>query len=678
MKRITIIAGTLLFFYGHMSGLSLIIIDTHGKDRHQFRNLELLCQSVGFKTDYKNIYDILEEPNFNHYFNHHDAALFLCSPELLSNPSHPIAQTCFDALRSFAQQPDKSVGFILPARPHYSAAMHQRVMNILSSLNLFSGNKALEAIANPFMAYFLQSDVQHADLFGSTLLNSKPNTFNIPQSNELAAAMNYAREENNLLALRSPINTQTLSPRAQQTLPLALFLADEKTHNIILLSKLSLVSFAELDENFIKNPYDLEIRQELLAAAQQTLLEFFQATRNHSLENIAGAHRPALPKELTLAYMQHKKEEARTHLHLDKRYDWTKHGITCAWLDPYDFNDQPTVLDRGIKMLYNAHFNLLWFELLPDWFLSDHGRKKEERESYIAHIKKLFAAFTIHARTHKKEMPKVFLGLNLTGNFFNHPVAHPVVDLFGKRYSKIPSPLDVDNFWKPEALDIFDTFLATFKEVPVDGVFFDFEMYHAQDQAGSFTELMDFSDFTWQRYVQKNKKAPHRASLEEKIDYLKTHKLFDDYFKTLSNNAADIGRMLKKHMRAQLPNTLFAAYAPTLPNSWFYRGITRGLSSKKEPLLFATFNTDYFSHHDWLQKQHIYLLHASVVMLSKLTSEKNFTIVDNVRKYHDFVWYNRPSRMVPLFTPEERNKQWWGIESSPLPTEEFAELVAEH
>ncbi len=670
MKKLTIILGIGLSICAELHGLSLIIVDTNGKDRHQFRNLELLCQSVGFKTHYKNIYDILEEPNFNNY----DAAFFLCSHDILANPNHPISQTCFDALRSFAQQPNKSIGFILPARPRYSNAMHQRVMTILSSMNLVAGNKVLEAIANPFVAHFLQSDVQHADLFGTTLLNPKPNTAAIPKTNELVATMARAQQEKDVLAQHTPINTEKISFRAQATLPLGVMLHNQESNTIILLSKLSLLSFAELDENFIKNPYDLAIRQELLAAAQQTLLEFFQAAHAHSLKNIEGSNRPALPKELILAYMRHKKEHARSAMHLDKRYDWTRNGITCAWLDPYDFGDS----DRGIKMLYDAHFNLLWFELLPDWYLSDHGRKKDERESYIAHIKKLFAAFITYSRKQKKELPKVFLGLNLTSNFFNHPVAHPVVDLFGKTYLKIPSPFDIDNFWKPETLDIFDTFLETFKEVPVDGVFFDFEMYHAQDQASSFTDLMDFSDFTWQRYMQKNKKAPLARSLDEKIDYLKSQKLFDNYFRVLSQDAADIGAMLKKHMRAKLPNAIFAAYAPTLPNSWFYRGITRGLSSKKEPLLFATFNTDYFSHYDWLQKQHIYLLHASVVMLSKLTSAKDFNIVDNVKKYHDFVWYNRPSRMIPSFTAEERNKQWWGIESSPLPTEEFAELVGKH
>ena len=273
----------------------------------------------------------------------------------------------------------------------------------------------------------------------------------------------------------------------------------------------------------------------------------------------------------------------------------------------------------------------------------------------------------------------IFLGLNLSSNFFNHPVTHPARNLFGKEYSKIPAPLDMHNFWQPEVLEIFDTFLATFKNVvPVDGVFLDFEMYHAPKQGGSFTDLMAFSDLSWQTYAIENKTAQNYTQHNDRIAYLRKHKLFTKYFDILERAAQKVGTTIKQHMRKHIPNLVLAAYAPTLPNSWFYRGITRGLSSKKEPLLYATFNTDYFSHHQWLTKHNIHLLHGSVAMLSKLKHATDFTLIDQINTYHDFIWYNRPSRMIPDMTPEERNKQWWGIESSPLSIEEFSSLVRAH
>ncbi len=644
---------------------SLVIIDTEGKHRYQYRNLELLCNSVGFKTDYKNLYDLLENPILNY-----DAALFLCSPTLLAHPNNPISHYCFDALRIFAQKRNKAIGFMLPAGNSYSPILDQKVLETLTSTHMLANNNTTKLIT-PLISHFLQPDARHAYLYGTTLLNSKPNALRIFNKQPIA--------HEGLRALMLPKNCN-VSPVAQKTFPLGLLLHNQATDNIILLSKLSMLSFAELDENYFKNPLDLNLRQELLSAAQQTLADFFHATQSHSLEQVKSTPLK-LPKELTLKHMLDQKQKSHAFAKLNKKYDWAKDGISCAWLDPNDFfyDNDPTILQKGIKFLFDAKFNLLWFEMIPEWYLCDHGRKKDERDTYIKKTKKLFTALNTYAKTYNKKMPKIFLGLNLSSNFFNHKVKHPVVDIFGRTYSKIPSPIDVANFWQPEVLDIFDTFVQTFGNiVPIDGVFLDFEMYHAQRQGGAFTDIMDFSDFAWQHYTSHNKRAPKQLSHGAKIDYLRKNKLFHNYFKTLTKKATTIGCSIKTHMRKRLPNVLFAAYAPTLPNSWFYRGITRGLSNKKEPLFYATFNTDYYSHYCWLKSQHIYMLHASVVMLSKLTSPDSFKLVDTINNYHDFVWYNRPSRMFVPLSQSERNKKWWAAEASPMAMQDFAAYASKH
>ncbi len=649
---------------------SLVIIDTQGKHRYQYRNLERLCQSVGFKTEYKNLYDLLEDPTLNY-----DAALFLCSPTVLAHQNNPISQYCLRALRMFAQKRNKAIGFLFPAGNSYSPTLNQKAREIITSADVLPNNNETKYIT-PLVDHFLQPDARHAYLYGTTLLNPKPNALHI-----LAKQSINIEGLNALLLPKSRnVSHSNVSQIAQKTFPLGLLMHNQTTNNIIFLSKVSMLSFAELDENYFKNPLDLNLRQELLSAAQQTLADFFHATQSHSLEHVKSMPL-SLPKQLTLKHMLDEKQKARAFAQLNKRYDWAKDGISCAWLDPNDFfyDNDPTILQKGIKFLFDAKFNLLWFEMIPEWYLCDHGRKKDERDAYIKKTKKLFTALTDYAKMHNKQMPKIFLGLNLSSNFFNHKVKHSVVDIFGRTYSKIPSPIDVDNFWQPEVLDIFDTFLHTFGNiVPIDGVFLDFEMYHAQRQGGAFIDIMDFSDFAWQYYTSQNKRTPKQLSHGAKIDYLRKKKLFANYFKALTQRAQQIGRSIKTHMRTKLPNILFAAYAPTLPNSWFYRGITRGLSSKKEPLFYATFNTDYYSHYNWLQSQNIYMLHASVAMLSKLTSADSFNLVDTINTYHDFIWYNRPSRMFVPLSQEERNKKWWAAEASPISTEDFAAYTKKH
>ena len=84
----------------------------------------------------------------------------------------------------------------------------------------------------------------------------------------------------------------------------------------------------------------------------------------------------------------------------------------------------------------------------------------------------------------------------------------------------------------------------------------------------------------------------------------------------------------------------------TLPSSWFYRGIMAGLSSKEEPLILATFNTDFYSHHQWLVRNDLHFIHGAPILLSKLQAQEKFCIVPELLKYHYFAWYLRPSRMV--------------------------------
>jgi len=200
-------------------------------------------------------------------------------------------------------------------------------------------------------------------------------------------------------------------------------------------------------------------------------------------------------------------------------------------------------------------------------------------------------------------------------------------------------------------------------------------MYHAQTQANSFTDLFDFSDYAWQIYCEhtSNPAAAAYPSVAHRVAYLAKEKKFTQYFKILERHAEIIGTKLKNSFRKTNPQLLIAAYAPTLPDSWFYRGLLRGLSSPQEPVIYATFNTDYYSHHAWLIANNIHLLHGSVIMLSKFNTKNSFDIIPYTKSHHYFAWYNHPSRMVYGYSqPELDHDNWWGIEASPFAASEVA------
>ncbi len=704
--------------------ISLLIVDTQGKDPYYYRNLILLADSVGFKTDYKNLYDLLEDSDINQY----QALFFMLSPRMLAMTSrqhffnnlfcllnahhaHTIPEHCWNVLRSFAQQKNKSIAIILPGRINYSPKLQQDALQAMERLGIFQHNsQPTKQFIRSFITYITSPDSHKGSLFGTSLINTGNPTFpkiTDSKGNNTTKVVDPKTKEIN--AILTPITPEQHTERIQQALPIGLLLKN-KRNATYLISKSSEFDFADLAEHFFKNPISITDRNGLLKAAQESLLALRMACTQKIPEQIKA---PRLPKQFTPSYLKREKQRC-DKIYKEKlnknMYGWVlKDGISCAWLDPYDFYahedaqqklkhtviEQNKKLDetatkqkidelalkRGIQLIYNARFNLLWFEFIPEWYMSPHGIRKEQKMQYIQRISRLAKELRTFFATHNTPLPKIFVGMNLTSNFTTYPVRNPVQDVFGFTYTKIPCPFDLAHFWKPEVLDIFDVFIATFKKhLPIDGLFFDFEMYHAPHQAGMYTDHMDFSDMAWRTYCSytNNKDAQHITSVKKRVAYLQKEKKFTQYFTTLKQASRKLGMMIKRYMRKQKPNLMFGAYAPTLPYSWFYCGIMAGLSSESEPLLLATFNTDHASHSRWLTNHNIHILHGSAIMLSKLQKEEDFNLIPSLLTHHNFVWYNRPSRMIYECNQKELDKVWWGIEATPLSVAKTMKNIRTH
>jgi len=710
-------------FFIPLKPTSLLVIDTQGKDAYYYRNIIALATSAGFKVDYKNIYDLLENSDINQY----QALFFMMNPQMLTVNwsssffnallcvlprlhTSTIPEYCWHVLRTFAQQSNKAIGIILPGHIQYSPQLQKQAYKAIQRLGVLKHRgKPTQRLTRQFVMYLTTPDQSKGALFGTSLINpGKPTFPTITDRNgkEITKIINPNTKE--ITAILTPMESEQYNKQIQQAFPIGLLIKDPKKNNMYLISKTSEFDFADVFEHLFKNPFSIEDRNELLHAAQETLLSWQQA---YSTNQIAKpTQQPTLPYFLTPAHLQKEKNRIAKQKKeaINKAiYGWViDEGISCAWLDPYDFyahedgkqklrkmvtaqtenlddaliknRIENLALRRGIKLIYHADFNLLWFELLPEWYLSPHGMRKEQREEYIERIKRLGNELHHFFIAHNRSLPKIFVGLNLTSNFRAYPVQNPVQDLYGTTYTKIPCPFDMNHFWKPEVLSIFDEFVSTFQDsFPIDGVFFDFEMYHAPEQGGMYSDLMDFSDLAWHTYCKNNDtSAPTLKTVKDRVTYLQKEKLFHQYFSVLEQASRTLGNNIKHYMRMKKPNLIVGAYAPTLPYSWFYRGIMAGLSSPSEPLLLATFNTDYTSHYHWLTKHHIHLLHGTAIMLSKLKQADNFHIIPSLLKYHDFMWYNRPSRMIYEYTQEELDTIWWGIEATPTNTKKIMRHIA--
>ncbi len=691
---------------------SLLIADTNGQSAYNYRNLIRMAHDAGFRVYYKNLYDLLELSDISQY----DAIFFMLSPRMIQmssihhlfsrfmcalplNYPYSIPEHCWHLLRAFSKQNDKALAIILPSNMNYSEPVKQYVIRTIDRLGCFQNvcPKTKQSICD-FVNIIARSDMTTGSLFGTSLIS--------PQNKNLAANSDNSTTHKKTCnsktgipeSLTTPINTTRYPQQVQQTFPIGLVVRDDVRNVTFLISKSSEFTFADIAEHIFKNPLNIVDRNELLRAAQETLSVFCTAHTTKQIPNEISY--PHLSDMFSLATQQQKKEqiEAKQKRSWNRSlYRWMNNkSISFAWMDPYDFyahedahnairqlvlakepgmnansytkRVELLALTRGIKLIYDAQFDALWFELIPEWYFSVHGLRTEQKEEYIARIKRLGTTLRAFFKRRKKRLPKLFLGMNLTSNFKTGPVSNPVQDVYGNSYTKIPSPFDITHFWKPELLEVFDTFIGTFqKEFPIDGICFDLEMYHAPEQTGMYTDLMDFSDKTWQTYCayESDPKAHAITSVKKRIRYLQREKKFTHYFAVLEQASKELGKGIKNYMRKKHPNLLFCAYAPTLPHSWFYRGFLAGLSSQAEPILLATFNTDYISHYDWLAKHKIYCVHGGALMLDKLQRKKDFQLIPKLQRLHNFVWYNRPSRMIYEYNKEQLGSVWWGIEATP-------------
>ena len=691
---------------------SMLIADTSGQSVHNYRNLINMAQNAGFTIHYKNLYDLLQLSDINQY----DALFFMVSPRMLYmssmhhlfnrfmcalplNYTSSIPEHCWNLLRSFSKQNDKALAIILPGHINYSETLKQQAIRTIERLGCFQDvcPNTKQSIRD-FVKSITRPDSATGALFGTSLISTQDKKGD-DHINEAPQHQKTCNPETRITkSVCTPLNRTCYSQKAQQTFPLGLVVQNNVQNSTFLIGKASDFTFAEISEHLFKNPFNIFDRNELLRAAQETLSIFCIA---HSTKQIPDKiPYPHLSDRFSMATLKRKNKRIEA---IQKRtcdeslYEWINcKNISFAWLDPYDFyahedahqairhsllaknpemnNEflekkqiESIALRRGVRLIYRAQFDALWFELLPEWYFSPHGLRKAQREEYIQRIKGLGIALKSFFAKRKKHLPKIFLGMNLTSNFRTEPVANPVQDVYGSSYTKIPSPFDIAHFWKPEVLDVFDTFITTFqKSFPIDGVCFDLEMYHAPEQTGMYTDLMDFSDRTWQTYCSyaKNQDAHSLTSVKKRIRYLQQEKTFTEYFTTLERASKELGKTIKRYMRKKQPNLLFCAYAPTLPHSWFYRGFLAGLSSESEPILLATFNTDYVSHHNWLLKQGIHCIHGGALMLAKLETKKDFELIPKLQTVHNFVWYNRPSRMIYEYNKEQLGSVWWGIEAT--------------
>lgn len=648
----------------------LLVIDTGFNDHYLYKNFLTLAKSVGFDAEVKNFFQT----------NVKDLGCYECvivnlddavAQDYLKNrdridQANPLTQQILLMLRDASTIKKQLLGLMLPSKMGATAKdVCQNIFDL--KLSILETTNAVKRSLCEFLLELLQSDSKRSISYHTTLLTKREKDSHTIESTAKIKIPNCIDERtNSLIVGHLPFHTSHLLP------PLAWYYTNPIGENHLFITKASLLLFSDIAENFIYNPLDFSLRTERLHELQQLLSELNKVCVLGKFSK-AKMTLPQLPSEFSKSSLlkQRKKFRNVRSSKVDKKlYDWIERdGIWCGWGSLETYKDE-----QAVKSLIKSNLNLIWFEMNPEWYLALNALKKNEAENFLQTIGKVTENFKKNSNI--GPLPHIFVGTDLTSNFATAPVENPCIDCFGKVYTKIPSPLDFNNFWKPELLDVFDTLVNKWSVVgngiPISGIFLDLEMYHAQNQAGHYLSTMDFSDLAWQIFC-KNTGQTYCYQLkttQERVSYLLKNNLFEWYFGALQKRAYEIGLAIKNHINRKLPNALIGVYDIHLPHSWFYKGFLAGLSSPSRPLLLATFNNDFYCHWPWLIKNKIYAYHLPVLLLSKFQTIQDFDLIRSVAGFHDGAWFNRFSRLEESRDPKDW--KWdYAVEVTPLETPFF-------
>lgn len=648
-----------LIVYSSSAHSRLLLIDTALDAPYNYQTLMTLCKDTGFVPEHSHFYDLPRRSQ-----NNYDAVFLAISNEFIAHLDHPFVKETLAWVKKFSERNNVLVGILLPKQTSVSDNFVKACSNVLNTFSLSDApNKnRVEKFVAQGLTILLQPAVQRSYWYNTTLLARC-----IKSETPKPEAPNYAcilSNNGTPLATYLPVTHSINNQVFEKIFPHGFVIVNPQTHTTYFITTQSLLTPGELEENFWLNPTNTQLRQQFKHNTRATLHDVYTIAQNSTIKSLSGAHNlPALSPKKTYMVCNNKKP------------------IIAAWMDLEPLTKDSATLQAGIEAIKDAQLTFLWITLTPEQYFSPIGTNKHKKQEFFNSVRQCTQQLK---KTYGKEpLPVIAINFNITFNYEKSPVHAAAVDIFGHTYSKIPSPLEFNEFWRQEVLDSFDQLVKIWDTdigsgIPIGAIFFDCEMYHAQTQAASFTNLMDFSDNSWNLYIQqKNKPELKKLSVPERINFLKKQFLFKEYFEVLKHEAHSIGERIKNHVRAAKPDIIIGAYAMTLPSTWFLQGFLAGLSSKEKPIILATFNNDFECHRTWLEEQHIYCKHLAAMLLSQFTHLKDFLIIDQLLGHHDGIWINKFSRLMQSRNPKDW--EWgWGPESSPLPTDIVTRALNNH
>ena len=209
--------------------------------------------------------------------------------------------------------------------------------------------------------------------------------------------------------------------------------------------------------------------------------------------------------------------------------------------------------------------------------------------------------------------------------FYERRVYPPVVSTEGVSKGP-PSPFDTES-WNVGVLPLAREIATLSKEFPdtLLGTFWDLELYGFNtltfSEAYTFDSLA-FGEFLSRRSTNLSKRGLFETariiSQQDRFMWLKDNGLLKDYFTALEEGMEKIGKQIDAEVRAINPRLVWGFYSPAIPQSWYYKGFFRGLSSPGKPLLLISYEARGLQQVEYHAQNDVYMIHIPGMLLNTL------------------------------------------------------------
>lgn len=198
-----------------------------------------------------------------------------------------------------------------------------------------------------------------------------------------------------------------------------------------------------------------------------------------------------------------------------------------------------------------------------------------------------------------------------------------MVDGTGRSY-EVPSPLDAQN-WEECLLEparIFARLAAKYPDTIV-GTLWDFEIYTTGEIIVS--ESSPFGTLPFMTFVRREAERLQAQGLAEeapfvdqarRFQWLEANGLLDVYYACMEDEIFEMARAAKAEIDAIHPGLLWSFYAACIPQSWYYRGIFRGLAGDDGEILMLTYEARSKQQVDYWRTLGVEMTHATGMLLN--------------------------------------------------------------